>query len=117
MKDLHIIKDDIVKMKQTAVINNSDSNVESLASENEILRAKIVEHESQINSLSRSDDEGRIRDRIQYEKKINEMNEENQKSIEQYRQILNKIQGLEEQLKEAKSGIITKDSQIADLET
>jgi hypothetical protein len=46
MKDLHIIKDDIVKMKQTAVINNSDSNVESLASENEILRAKIVEHES-----------------------------------------------------------------------
>ena len=76
MKDLNIIKEDIVKMKETAQINSSDSNVESIITENEILKAKISELDAQINSLSRSDEEGRLKDRLQYENKINEMNEE-----------------------------------------
>lgn len=45
--------------------------------ENEILKAKVFEFESQVNLLSRSEEEGRIRDRLQYEKRINDMNEEN----------------------------------------
>ena len=50
--------------------------------ENEILKAKIIELESLLGSYSRIDEEGRIRDRLSYEKRINEMNEENHRSIE-----------------------------------
>ena len=40
------------------------------------------------------------------------MNEENHRSIEQYQQILTKVQGLEDQLKQARLEIETKDRQI-----
>jgi len=46
MKELGTLKEDIVKMKQTAVINSSgDTNLEVIMTENEILKAKILELE------------------------------------------------------------------------
>ena len=47
MKELSTLKEDIVKMKQTAVINSTgETNIEGLSIENEILKAKIIELES-----------------------------------------------------------------------
>ncbi len=53
MKEVGTLKEDIVKMKQTAVINTqaegNAANQESLLIENEILKSKIMELESSVN--------------------------------------------------------------------
>jgi phosphoribosyl-dephospho-CoA transferase len=46
MKELSTLKEDIVRMKQTAVINSTgEGNMENIIAENEILKAKIIELE------------------------------------------------------------------------
>lgn len=51
--------------------------MDNLLTENEILRAKCSELETKVNTLSRGDDDQRIRERRNFEKRINELYVEN----------------------------------------
>lgn len=77
-------------MKQTAA-EESDG----LLAENEVLKAKISELESQVNTLSRSIEEIQIREKVNYERKINELNQENQKFVEEFRIKLEQVKDME----------------------
>jgi hypothetical protein len=50
--------------------------------ENEILRAQIAELENSVNTLSRNDDDGKMKDRMLYEKTFTEMGAENSRLTE-----------------------------------
>jgi len=51
--------------------------IDALKGENEVLKGKLQELESQQNTRSRSDDEGRQKELTQLERKVQEMSEEN----------------------------------------
>lgn len=61
-------------MKQS---QDSSEHLEQLTTENEILKTKIQEMETRVNTLSRAGEESRLEDKFRYEKLLTSMNDEN----------------------------------------
>lgn len=70
------MKQDITELKHTA---EEAVELDGLISENEILRAKCSELETQVNTLSRNDEDQRLRERVNYERRIKDVSDENQR--------------------------------------
>ena len=68
------MKQDITELKHTA---EEAVEMDNLLSENEILKARCSELETQVNTLSRADEDQRIRERMNFERRIKDISEEN----------------------------------------
>lgn len=68
------MKKDISELKRTA---EGAIDFERMQTENEILQAKCSELETKVNTLSRTDDDQRYRDRINFEKRIKDLSDDN----------------------------------------
>jgi hypothetical protein len=55
--------------------------MDNLVSENEILKAKLSELETKVNTLSRSEEDIKMNEKRLFEKRINELVEENSKQF------------------------------------
>ena len=68
------MKQDITELKHTA---EEAVEMDNLLSENEILKARCSELETQVNTLSRAGEDQRIRERMNFERRIKDISEEN----------------------------------------
>ena len=62
-----------------------------MATENEILKSKISDFETRVNTLSRAGDESRLEDKFRYEKIITTINDDNRMINEKYHIIQQQI--------------------------
>lgn len=65
--------------------------MDRLATENEILKSKISDFETRVNTLSRAGDESRLEDKFRYEKIITTINDDNRMINEKYHIIQQQI--------------------------
>ena len=70
------MKQDITELKHTA---EEAVEIDNVMSENEILKAKCSELETKVNTLSRTDDDQRLRDKTNYERRIKDLSDELQR--------------------------------------
>lgn len=73
LREVGTIRDDIMHLKQSA---EEAEGVDSVVAENEILKAKIGELETKVNTMSKDEDdlrESRTHDKLQYERKISDL--------------------------------------------
>ena len=82
------MQQEFTNMKQTA---DQVLDMENVLIENEILKAKCTELETQVNTLSRNDEEQRIRERMSYERRIKDVAEENSRLIERTKELIGKL--------------------------
>ena len=64
--------------------------MELLSTENEILKAKISDLETRVNTMSRAGDDTRLEEKFRFEKVITSINDDNRLISEKYR--INQLQ-------------------------
>ncbi|CDW84600.1 UNKNOWN [Stylonychia lemnae] len=115
IKELDGMKNDIIKIKEQANGDNLDE-IDNFKTENLILLEKVRELESQKSTQSRTDDEIIMRERLNYEMKLNQLNMDNQKQLEEYRIAVSQIKAFETRLEQCTLDIESKNKQIDDLQ-
>lgn len=84
IKELGSIKQDIQTLKQSA---DGVEEYDKVTVENEILKSKIQDMETRLNTMSRATDEARLDDQFRYEKMIAALTEQNRDITQEYRVI------------------------------
>ncbi|TNV87259.1 hypothetical protein FGO68_gene13350 [Halteria grandinella] len=115
VNDLKGVKEEVEIIKQARQQNESEQS-DRLATENEILKSKIQDLETRVNTLSRAGDESRIEDKQRYEKLISQINEDGRSLNEKYRAAQLQLQKAEQESQKLKSACQQKDEEAKEME-
>lgn len=83
IKELEYIKGEIDTIKKSGYDDQEDTD--KLATENEILKSKIQDLETRVNTLSRVDNDARLDEKFRFEKVIQQIKDENRILADKYR--------------------------------
>ena len=93
--------------------------MDSLVAENEILKAKIGDLETKVNTLSKEEEdlvEMRGREKMQYERRINDLKDENYREQDKSNKLVEEIEKLEYSLEQANKIIEIREKNIKEIE-
>jgi hypothetical protein len=100
-------------LKQSA---EEGEEFETLAGENEILRSKICELENSVNTLSRNDDDSKMKDRLMYDRTLTESGAENARLTEQCRIMVSEVRLMATELTQQGENFDEKERQLNKLQ-